>query len=287
MKNLPFRAILAFASLLAVGHAADPAPPSLLTRPSADQELAALITQVKARLDKGGHTEADLAAELRQFDALLAEHKGEKSEAVAAILVMKAQLFVEIFDEPEKGIELFRQLKADFPATTMAKEVDGAIAQITQQAEAEKVSRALKPGTLFPAFADKTMKDLDGQPLSLDRFKGKVLLVDFWATWCGPCVEEMPHVIATYKKHHADGFEIVGVSLDREGDKDKLIAFMKKNDMTWPQFYDGKYWENALSVQYGVHAIPTSYLLDGEGHILGKELRGEALEKAVAAALKK
>ncbi len=289
MKKVLPLALLAIVLPCCVVRAAD--VPPLLSRNSAEQQLAVLVKQVKAKLDKATlekrtPTETDLAEELKQFDTLLTEHKGDQSEAVADILVMKAQLFVEVLDEPEKAIPLFKQLKADFPSSPLAKEVDGAVKQLEEQLETEKVARALKPGVIFPAFpAD--LKDLAGQPLSLDKFKGKVVLVDFWATWCGPCIDELPNVIATYKKHHAEGFEIVGVSLDREGDKDKLTAFLKKNDMTWPQFYDGKYWESKLAVQYGVHAIPAAYLLDTEGKIIGEELRGEALEKAVAGALKK
>jgi thiol-disulfide isomerase/thioredoxin len=79
---------------------------------------------------------------------------------------------------------------------------------------------------------------LNGNPISVAGFKGKVVLVDFWATSCGPCRDELPNVIATYKKHHADGFEVIGVSLD--SDRNKLEAFLRQEDgMTWPQFFDG------------------------------------------------
>jgi thiol-disulfide isomerase/thioredoxin len=272
-------------TLTAVPARAADVPP-LLARPSVGQQLATVAKSVAAKAEQGAHTEAELADELKQLETLFAEHKGDANDVVADMLTMKAQIYMDVLEEPEKAAALFRQFKADFPASPLAKEVDGAIKQIEQQAETTKVARALKPGVLFPAFP-AGLKDLDGQPLSLDRFKGKVVLVDFWATWCEPCVEEMPNVIATYKKHHAEGFEIVGVSLDREGDRDKLTAFLKKNEMTWPQFYDGKYWEGQLVVQYGIQAIPNSYLLDSEGKIIGKALRGPALEKAVAAALKK
>jgi thiol-disulfide isomerase/thioredoxin len=144
---------------------------------------------------------------------------------------------------------------------------------------------ALHVGKPMPEFAATDLKDLDGQPLSLARFKGRVVLVDFWATWCGPCMGEMPNVIATYKKYHAQGFEILGVSLDQ--DKNQLVSVLKSQGMTWPQFFDGRNWNNQLARQYGIQFIPNNYLLDANGTIIGMQLRGDSLGQAVDAALKK
>ncbi|PYJ01766.1 MAG: hypothetical protein DME25_17520 [Verrucomicrobia bacterium] len=124
-----------------------------------------------------------------------------------------------------------------------------------------------------------------GKPLSIASYKGKVVLLDFWATWCPPCRAELPSVIKTYEKHHPNGFEIIGISLDKE--ESKLTSFTKDKGMTWQQFYDGKGWGNKLAVKYGVQSIPATYLLDSEGKILAQDLRGEDLEQAVAKALAK
>ena len=169
------------------------------------------------------------------------------------------------------------QLQRDFPDSKPVK-------VIKQQAESKKLRDALVEGAKFPDFDEK---DLAGKPLSIARFKGKVVLLDFWATWCGPCRNELPNVLKTYEKHHADGFEIIGISLDRDQDREKLDGFIKEKKMTWPQFFDGKYWQNKLATKYGVNSIPATYLLDGEGTIIGKDLRGEDLEQAVAKALAK
>ena len=131
----------------------------------------------------------------------------------------------------------------------------------------------LNVGKKFPDFAEK---DLAGNPLSLSAYKGKVVLVDFWATWCGPCVGELPNVLAAYKKYHGQGFEIVGISLDE--DQAKLTSFLKEQGMTWAQFFDGKGWENKLAVKYGVESIPASFCSTGKGTIIAKNLRGPALD---------
>jgi thiol-disulfide isomerase/thioredoxin len=126
---------------------------------------------------------------------------------------------------------------------------------------------------------DFSVKDLQGVDISPAKFKGKVLLLDFWATWCAPCRQEMPNVKAVYNKYNSKGFEIVGISLDRKrGDLDTYIA---KNDISWPQFFDGKYYQNELAVKYGIMSIPATFLIDKKGKIRYKALRGRQLETAV------
>jgi len=128
-----------------------------------------------------------------------------------------------------------------------------------------------------------TAKDLSGKPISLAQYRGKVVLMDFWATWCGPCVGEMPNVIANYKKYHAQGFDIVGVSLDQ--DKGALTSYIAKNKMPWRQIFDGKGWASAVGKQYGVQSIPFGLLIGRDGKIVALEVRGPALGPAIAKAL--
>ena len=123
------------------------------------------------------------------------------------------------------------------------------------------------------------VKGYDGKPIKLADLKGKVVMIDFWATWCGPCVAELPNVIATYKKYHSQGFEIVGISLDQ--DEAKLKDFLASHDMPWAQFFDGKGWENEVGQLYGVTSIPATYLLDRDGKIQRVGARGPALPRAV------
>ena len=239
----------------------------------AKAQLEELVGKVREKLGAGKPSEESLSAELKQFDVLLAEHKDEKTADVAQILFMKAMLYQQVLDNKTKGIELLERVQKDFPDTPQAKMSGQMIGSLKKQAE-------LTVGKVFPDFNEK---DLDGEPLSVSKYKGKVVLVDFWATWCGPCIAELPNVQATYKKHHDAGFEILGISLD--SDKAKLTSFLKQKEMTWKQYFDGKGWQTKLAQDYGVNSIPATYLLDREGKIVARDLRGEALEAEVAKAL--
>ncbi|HEX5219280.1 MAG TPA: redoxin family protein, partial [Verrucomicrobiae bacterium] len=243
---------------------------------AAAADLRTLIGKIQPKIKGNAKvTEADLAAEIKEFDALLEKYKGDKSDDVAQILVMKSTLYSSVLGDEKKGAEVMEQLVRDFPDSE-------ATVRMKRQAEAKKRRDALVVGSKFPDFEEK---DLAGKPLSIAGVKGKVVLIDFWATWCGPCVAELPNVLEAYEKHHASGFEIIGISLDR--DRQKLESFIKEKNMTWPQFFDGKFWENKLSQHYGINSIPATYLLDSEGTIIATNLRGKKLEEAVAKALAK
>jgi thiol-disulfide isomerase/thioredoxin len=120
---------------------------------------------------------------------------------------------------------------------------------------------------------------LDGRQVDLAKMKGKVVLIDFWATWCGPCVGEVPNVKAAYDKLHGQGFEIVGISFDES--KDKLADFVKDKGMAWPQYFDGKGWGNQFGQEFGIDSIPSMWLVDKQGNLRDQNARG-ALEEKVS-----
>ncbi|CAN5905988.1 hypothetical protein BH11VER1_BH11VER1_07400 [soil metagenome] len=130
---------------------------------------------------------------------------------------------------------------------------------------------------------DLKFKAVDGRDVDLAQLKGKVVLLDFWATWCGPCVAELPNVLKSYEKLHAKGFEIVGISLDQ--DKAALESFVKEKGMAWPQYFDGKGWENEISTRYGISSIPAMWLINKKGIVTSTDARGsleETVEKLLA-----
>jgi thiol-disulfide isomerase/thioredoxin len=114
---------------------------------------------------------------------------------------------------------------------------------------------------------------VDGTEVDLAKMRGKVVLIDFWAVWCGPCVAELPNVIKAYERLHPKGFEIVGISLDQ--DKAKLEAFTKDKGMTWVQYFDGKGWQNEISSRFGIRSIPAMWLIDKKGMLVSTNVRGK------------
>ena len=134
-------------------------------------------------------------------------------------------------------------------------------------------------GKVLPDFSSTV--DLDGEPISLADYRGKVVLIDFWAVWSGSCVEEIANIKLVYERYHNKGFEVIGISLDN--DEAVLREFIKKNQLPWRQIFDGKRWNSSLVQKYGVLDIPAPFLLDREGRVISVKARGRLLNKLVTA----
>ena len=164
--------------------------------------------------------------------------------------------------------------------------VDGAVTYAIQKAESskkvnEKTSAQPQIGDMAP---DITMPDTEGKPFSLSSLKGKYVLVDFWASWCGPCRGENPNVVAAYKKYSNKNFTVLGVSLDK--DKDAWLAAIKQDGLSWKHISDLQYWSSAAVGLYGFDGIPYNVLIDPQGKIIATSLREGALQEKLGEVLK-
>lgn len=153
--------------------------------------------------------------------------------------------------------------------------------QGTQYAKALRglsgVLRTVEPGKKAPDF---TLNDPDGRPVKLSDHRGKYLLLDFWASWCGPCRKENPNVVRAWQKYKDKGFDVFGVSLDRK--KENWVKAIKDDQLTWTHVSDLQFWNSAAAKLYGVRAIPSNLLLAPDGTIVAKNLREEELHEKLA-----
>ncbi len=176
------------------------------------------------------------------------------------------------------------------PATEIKESYDLLSAEMKDTPLASTLNQNLQKllsveiGSKAPTFSGPNPQ---GEEVSLENSLGKVTLIDFWAAWCKPCRDENPNIVNVYEKYHDAGFNIVGVSLDRPGQKEQWMQAIQDDNLTWPQISHLQFWQEPIAQLYGVQAIPAQFLLDENGVIVAKSLRGDDLEAKVKELLEK
>lgn len=196
------------------------------------------------------------------------------------------RLFVAKHPDSYVSLDLIKGIaKGDFDATTNVELFKKLSPSVRNYPSAKKITAFIEGNVKFGIGAvapDFTQNDVDGQPVRLSDFRGKYVLLDFWASWCGPCRAENPVVVKAYEKYKSRNFTVLGVSLDNPGKKDAWLQAIKKDGLAWTQVSDLKGWQNEVAKLYQVKSVPRNLLIDPDGKIIAKNLRGKALDEFLA-----
>ena len=238
------------------------------------EKIQALMEEYQSAAGEKANDEAFLEEIESRYDVLQKELHSDylsfiKNNPNSYVSLMIIQ---ELLQQAEDPSEYSAMLKKLHPEIQNSEE---GIA-LTNHIEALKITAI---GSVAPNF---TQNDPNDKPISLSDFKGKYLLIDFWASWCGPCRKENPNVVKAYHKYKNENFDILGVSLDNPGNKEAWLNAIAKDQLTWAQVSDLNGWKNAVAVQYSIFSIPQNLLLNPDGVIIAKNLKGKELSAKLA-----
>ena len=252
-----------------------------------------LLAQLQPLIDKAKKLKADQDAaspaqqNTAEFqNALQAKHKELQIE-------QKATLKMFILGNPDSYLSLLAlySVAGPSPDPTEIDPLYNALSPDLKNTETAKVFKksldALRNTAIGVTAPDFTQNDVNGAPVKLSSFRGKYVLLDFWASWCGPCRQENPNVVKAYNKYKDKNFTIVGVSLDRPNGKNDWLAAIKNDGLTWTEVSDLKFWNNQVAGLYSITSIPANFLIDPNGKIIARDLRGDDLENELAEVLGK
>ncbi|MEH6304112.1 TlpA disulfide reductase family protein [Olivibacter sp. CPCC 100613] len=214
----------------------------------------------------------------KKFQALYEGLQDKQLQIVGDFIKSKPSSLVSMYTlrstvDPGRDYERAQQLYSSLSKDVQESKIGTEYGQLLATAKTASI------GSVAPDF---TMNDTTGKPVTLSSFKGKYVLIDFWASWCGPCRQENPNVVAAFNKYKDKNFTILGVSLDRPNGKDAWLKAIADDELAWTQVSDLQFWNNAAAQLYGVRGIPANFLIDPQGKIVGKNLRGEELHTKLA-----
>ena len=192
----------------------------------------------------------------------------QNPNSLVAVMVLQDMVNTKMYSVAELR-ELYNNLSAELQATPLAQNLDQNLKNLGRT----------EVGSIAPDFSGPTP---EGDELALKDVLGEVTLVDFWASWCKPCRVENPNIVDVYEKYHDEGFNILQVSLDRPGEREKWLKAIEDDNLDWNHVSNLMFWQDPIAAQYGVRAIPAAFLLNEKGEIVAKDLRGEELEEKVA-----
>jgi len=240
-------------------------------KPLSDQRAPYIAAYTKANTEKNVEARKAAVAKLDSFDLVEKKMYGEfvKNNSQSPIALFALSQFAGWDIDVEAVEPLLNKLPEEQKQYSAAKTLRNNI----------ETAKKTSVGKMAMEFTQNDTLDV---PVKLTAFRGKYLLVDFWASWCGPCRAENPNVVKTFNEFKDKNFYILGVSLDRPGDKQKWMDAIHSDNLTWAHVSDLKWWQNDVAKLYGIQAIPQNFLLDPNGKIIAKNLDGEKLREKLS-----